>query len=165
MRSRWHNLPRSHRWALIDAAFAYGSENGLVSLLARVRALQIFLDADDGNNLLAGVKRAANILRIEEANGDYFKPVTDFKLLTEVAEFTLATALDTAAPAIADAVAAEDFTAAMAALASLCPAIDAFFDTVIVNAPEPTLRANRLGLLARVCAAANSVADFSRIEG
>jgi glycyl-tRNA synthetase beta chain len=153
------------RHDLIDAVFALGGEDDLVRLLARVRALQAVLATDDGTNLLAGVKRAANILRIEEAKGEAFAPQSDAALFAEPAESDLGAALDTAVPAIADAVAAEDFTAAMTALASLRSAIDAFFDTVIVNAPEPLLRANRLGLLARLRAAANSVADFSRIEG
>jgi glycyl-tRNA synthetase beta chain len=153
------------RHDLIDAVFALGGEDDLVRLLARVRALQAVLAADDGTNLLAGVKRAANILRIEEAKGDVFAPQSDTALFTEAAETALGAALDTAVPAIAAAVAAEDFTAAMAALAGLRPAVDAFFDGVIVNAPDPKLRANRLGLLARLRAAAYSVADFSKVEG
>jgi glycyl-tRNA synthetase beta chain len=153
------------RHDLIDAVFALGGEDDLVRLLARVRALQAVLATDDGTNLLAGVKRAANILRIEEAKGESFAPESDASLFTEAAETALGTALDTAVPAIAAAVAAEDFTAAMAALAGLRPAVDAFFDGVIVNAPDPKLRANRLGLLARLRAAAYSVADFSKVEG
>jgi glycyl-tRNA synthetase beta chain len=153
------------RHDLIDAVFALGGEDDLVRLLARVRALQAVLATDDGANLLAGVKRAANILRIEEAKGDVFAPESDASLFTEAAEAALGAALDTAVPAIAAAVAAEDFTAAMAALAGLRPAVDAFFDGVIVNAPDPKLRANRLGLLARLRAAAYSVADFSKVEG
>ena len=153
------------RHDLIDAVFALGGEDDLVRLLARVRALQAVLATDDGTNLLAGVKRAANILRIEEAKGDVFAPESDAALFTEATETALGAALDTAVPAIAAAVAAEDFTAAMAALAGLRPAVDAFFDGVIVNAPDPKLRANRLGLLARLRAAAYSVADFSKVEG
>ena len=153
------------RHDLIDAVFALGGEDDLVRLLARVRALQAVLATDNGTNLLAGVKRAANILRIEEAKGDVFAPESDASLFTEAAESALGAALDTAVPAIAAAVAAEDFTAAMAALAGLRPAVDAFFDGVIVNAPDPKLRANRLGLLARLRAAAYSVADFSKVEG
>ena len=153
------------RHDLIDAVFALGGEDDLVCLLARVRALQAVLATDDGTNLLAGVKRAANILRIEEGKGETFAPESDAALFTEAAETALGAALDTAVPAIAAAVAAEDFTAAMAALAGLRPAVDAFFDGVIVNAPDPKLRANRLGLLARLRAAAYSVADFSKVEG
>jgi glycyl-tRNA synthetase beta chain len=157
------------RHDLIDAVFALGGEDDLVRLLARVRALQSVLATDDGTNLLAGVKRAANILRIEEGKngdgGEAFAPESDASLFTEPAETALGAALDSAVPAIAAAVAAEDFTAAMAALAGLRPAVDAFFEGVIVNAPDPKLRANRLGLLARLRAAAYSVADFSKVEG
>jgi glycyl-tRNA synthetase beta chain len=154
------------RHDLIDAVFALGGEDDLVRLLARVRALQSVLATENGTNLLAGVKRAANILRIEEGkDGTTFAPETDPALFTEAAETALAGALDTAVPAIAAAVERENFTAAMAALAGLRPAVDAFFDTVIVNAPEASVRLNRLGLLARLRAAAMSVADFSRIEG
>jgi glycyl-tRNA synthetase beta chain len=157
------------RHDLIDAVFALGDEDDLIRLLARVCALQAVLATEDGTNLLAGVKRAANILRIEEGKngdaGEAFAPESDASLFTEAAETSLGAALDTAVPAIAAAVAAEDFTAAMAALAGLRPAVDAFFDGVIVNAPDPKLRANRLGLLARLRAAAYSVADFSKVEG
>ncbi|NJC08370.1 glycyl-tRNA synthetase beta chain [Polymorphobacter fuscus] len=152
------------RHDLIDAVLANGIDD-LVLALARVRALQLVLATEDGANLLAGVKRAANILRIEEGKEEAFAPQSDAALFAEPAETALATALDTAVPAIADAVAREDFTAAMAALAGLRPAVDAFFDSVIVNAPDPAIRANRLGLLARLRAAANSVADFSKVEG
>ncbi|WP_426164997.1 glycine--tRNA ligase subunit beta [Sandarakinorhabdus sp. DWP1-3-1] len=149
-----------------DELFHYRVEDDLVRLLARVRALQSVLATEDGTNLLAGVKRAANILRIEEGkDAATFAPETDPALFTESAETALAAALDSAVPAIAAAVAREDFTAAMAALAGLRPAVDAFFDGVIVNAPEQAVRLNRLGLLARLRAAAMSVADFSRIEG
>ena len=154
------------RHDLIDAVFALGGEDDIVRLLARVRALQSVLATDDGTNLLAGVKRAANILRIEEGkDGVVFDGVTDAALFAESAENALAAALDTAVPTIAAAVEREDFTAAMAALAGLRPAVDAFFNSVIVNAPEPAIRANRLGLLARLRDAANSVADFSKVEG
>ncbi len=153
------------RHDLIDAVFALGGEDDLVRLLARVRALQSVLATDDGTNLLAGVKRAANILRIEEAKGEAFAPQADAVLFSEPAETALAEALDAAVPAIAASVGHEDFAAAMAALAGLRPAVDAFFDAVIVNAPDPAVRANRLGLLARLRSAANSVADFSKIEG
>ncbi|PZN93921.1 MAG: glycine--tRNA ligase subunit beta [Alphaproteobacteria bacterium] len=153
------------RHDLIDAVFELGVDD-VVPLLERVRALQSVLATEDGTNLLAGVKRAANILRIEEGkDAATFAPETDAALFTEPAETALATALDSAVPAIAAAVAREDFTAAMAALAGLRPAVDAFFDGVIVNAPEQSVRLNRLGLLARLRAAAMSVADFSRIEG
>ena len=135
-------------------------------VVAKASALQSVLATDDGTNLLAGVKRAANILRIEEAkDGAVFAAATDPALFSEAAETALSVALDAVVPAIAAAVARENFTAAMAALAGLRSAVDAFFDTVIVNAPDPAVRLNRLGLLARLRVAANSVADFSKIEG
>ena len=154
------------RHDLIDAVFALGGEDDLVRLLARVRALQAFVETADGANLLAGVKRAANILRIEEGkDGIVYAGATDAALLAEPAETALAAALDHAVPAIAAAVEAEDFTAAMTALAGLRLPVDAFFDGVIVNAPDAKVRANRLALLARLRDAALSIADFSRIEG
>jgi glycyl-tRNA synthetase beta chain len=154
------------RHDLIDAVFAIGNEDDLVRLLARVRALQSVLDTDDGVNLLAGVKRAANILRIEETKANTsIVAITDPALFSELAENGLAGALDRAVPVIERAVAMEDFATAMAVLAGLRSPIDAFFDTVIVNAPDPAVRLNRLGLLARLRVAANSVADFSKIEG
>ncbi|GGE01979.1 glycine--tRNA ligase beta subunit [Polymorphobacter glacialis] len=151
---------------LIDAVFALGGEDDLVRLLARVRALQAVLATKNGTNLLAGVKRAASILRIEEGKDRLvFDGATDVNLLSEDAERALSVALDGSVPEIAAAVEREDFAAAMAALAGLRPAVDAFFEGVIVNAPDPAVRLNRLGLLARLRGAANSVADFSKIEG
>jgi glycyl-tRNA synthetase beta chain len=151
------------RHDLIDAVFALGGEDDLVRLLARVRALQAFVTTDDGANLLAGYKRAANILKKEG-----YKAVQEGKTLSytpEKDEAALVAALDVAEPAAADAVAREDFGGAMAALASLRAPIDAFFDTVTVNDPDADKRAARLALLARVRAAVHNVADFSKIEG
>jgi glycyl-tRNA synthetase beta chain len=155
------------RHDLIDAVFALGGEDDLVRLLARVKALQAFVGTEDGANLLAGYKRASNILRKEgydspeaigaEGDAPGYAP--------EPAEAALRTALDTAAPAASAAVAREDFAAAMAALASLRAPIDAFFEAVIVNDPDATKRIARLQLLARVRDAVHGVADFSRIEG
>ncbi len=150
------------RHDLIDAVFALGDEDDLVSLLARVGALQSFVTTADGTNLLAGYKRAANILKKEAASlptgeGAAYAP--------EPAEAALIAALDKAEPAAAAAVAREDFEAAMAALASLRAPIDAFFDTVTVNDTDPAKRTARLVLLMRVRAAVHAVADFSKIEG
>jgi glycyl-tRNA synthetase beta chain len=153
------------RHDLIDAVFALGGEDDLVRLLARVRALQAFVTTADGTNLLAGYKRAANILKKE---GYAAADGSDDKTLSytpEVAEAALIAALDSAEPAATAAVAAEDFERAMAALASLRAPIDAFFDSVIVNDADPAKRAARLALLARVRAAVHAVADFSKIEG
>ncbi|MFN3775193.1 glycine--tRNA ligase subunit beta [Sphingomonas parapaucimobilis] len=151
------------RHDLIDAVFALGGEDDLVRLLARVRALQAFVTTDDGTNLLAGYKRAANILKKEGVEGD--QPWTAPTYTPEPAEAELIAALDAAEPKAAQAVQAEDFEAAMAALASLRAPIDRFFDDVTVNDADPAKRTARLALLARVRAAVHTVADFSRIEG
>jgi glycyl-tRNA synthetase beta chain len=219
------------RHDLIDAVFALGGEDDFVRLLARVHALQAFMGGDDGANLLAGYKRAANILKKEgtaapqdrhpgldpgssstggmaqgaEGSGtpgqarsdggrepeavripadgeeDPFAMVDDpdiaYAMRERIAvhkalfytpdpdEGALIAALDTAEPLAAEAVAAEDFAAAMAALAQLRGPIDAFFTTVTVNDADPAKRAGRLALLARFRDAVHRVADFSRIEG
>jgi len=141
----------------------FGGERDLVRLLARVRALQAFVTTDDGTNLLAGYKRAANILKKEGVEGDQSWTAPTYTL--EPAEADLIAALDGAEPRAAEAVRAEDFEAAMAALASLRAPIDRFFDDVTVNDADPAKRTARLALLARVRAAVHTVADFSRIEG
>jgi glycyl-tRNA synthetase beta chain len=147
------------RHDLIDAVFALGGEDDLVRLLDRVSALQSFIGTEDGKNLLAGYKRASNILKKEEFEA---KPLAH---APEPAEKALVDALDAAAPRASSAVHAEDFAGAMAALASLRAPIDAFFDEVTVNDENPDKRAARLGLLARFREAVHAVADFSRIEG
>jgi glycyl-tRNA synthetase beta chain len=171
------------RHDLIDAVFALGGEDDLVRLLARVKALQAFMATEDGTNLLAGYKRAANILKqadisVAPAKGDgiHVPLVTaagDGSLNTTAPAFAGATdmdkallaALDAAEPAASAAVTDERFTDAMAALASLRAPIDAFFDGVMVNDPDEAVRAYRLGLLARFTGAVHGVADFSKIEG
>jgi glycyl-tRNA synthetase beta chain len=150
------------RHDLIDAVFALGGEDDLVRLLARVRALQSFVTTADGSNLLAGYKRAANILKKEGAGQG---ATASLSYDPEPAEAALQAALAAAEPAAAAAVAREDFEAAMAALATLRAPIDAFFDTVTVNDADPARRDARLGLLARVRTAVHTVADFSKIEG
>ena len=149
------------RHDLIDAVFALGGEEDLVRLLARVKALQAFVATDEGVNLLAGYKRAANILKA--ADGVDAAAPAPADLVAE--EAALLAALDTAEPTAAAAVEAEDFEGAMAALASLRAPIDAFFDGVMVNDPDPDKRAFRLGLLARFRDAVHRVADFLKIEG
>ena len=147
------------RHDLIDAVFALGSEDDLVRLLARVNALQNFVTTDDGTNLLAGYKRAANILRIEG------EPDVAPAAPSEPQEIALLAALDAAEPKAQAAVEAEDFEGAMAALALLRAPIDTFFDSVMVNDADPAKRAARLGMLKRVRDAVHRVADFSKIEG
>ena len=151
------------RHDLIDAVFALGGEDDLVRLLARVKALQAFVETEDGKNLLAGYKRAANILKKEGGVPEGASAVPDYA--PEDAESALIAALDAAEPKAAAAIDAEDFAAAMSALASLRGPIDAFFDKVIVNDPEPTKRNTRLALLEKIRAAVHNVADFSNIEG
>ena len=162
------------RHDLIDAVFALGGEDDIVRLLARVRALQGFVGTEYDANLLAGYKRAANILAIEakkdgvERFGDVSEPTPSAPSghLPRVAgEEALAAVLGPVAHEAADAVAREDFTAAMAALARLRQPIDAFFEGVMVNDPVPEVRLARLALLQRFVDAVHQVADFSRIEG
>jgi glycyl-tRNA synthetase beta chain len=151
------------RHDLIDAVFALGGEDDLVRLLARVHALQAFVGTEDGGNLLAGYKRAANILKKEGFEGTAAPAALTYDPAPE--EASLLSALDTAEPAAADAVEREDFEGAMAALATLRAPIDAFFDKVTVNDADATKRESRLALLARIRVAVYKVADFSRIEG
>ena len=148
------------RHDLIDAVFALGGEDDLVRLLARVTALQAFVETGEGTNLLAGYKRAANILKKEQ-----WDTAAASEIHVAEEEQRLDETLGSVAPTASASIAAEDFTGAMRALASLRAPIDAFFEKVIVNDPDPGVRARRLGLLARFRDAVNSVADFSRIEG
>jgi glycyl-tRNA synthetase beta chain len=152
------------RHDLIDAVFSLGNEDDLVRLVARVEALQAFLKTDDGANLLAGYKRAANILKAEEKKGDSFGGAVDAALLRELAEISLAEALTKAETAIAPALEKEDFAAAMRVMAGLRGPVDAFFTDVKVNADDAKLRVNRLNLLAALRALLHRVADFSKIE-
>ena len=154
------------RHDLVDAVFALEGQDDLVLIVRRVEALAQFLDTEDGKNLLAGFKRAANILRIEEKrdNKTYDGP-PDERLYQLPEEIALARAVSVAKDEAGRAVAAEDFAAAMTAMARLRPHVDAFFDKVTVNVDDPALRANRLKLLNEIRAATRTVADFSRIEG
>ncbi|HYD38845.1 MAG TPA: glycine--tRNA ligase subunit beta, partial [Allosphingosinicella sp.] len=190
------------RHDLIDAVFALGGEDDLVRLLARVKALQAFVETPEGTDLLTGYKRAANILKREgwaqtvipakAGTQEHNRPTPEAEVSTsaslgpgfrrdddkaeqvenetlpyepEIEEAALIAALDSAEPLARAAVAAEDFEGAMAALASLRGPVDAFFDKVTVNDPDPTKREARLALLARMRDAVHGVADFSRIEG
>jgi len=148
------------RHDLIDAVFALGNEDDLVRLLARVHALQAFIGTPDGTNLLAAYKRAANILAIEAKRDG----VERFEAPLP-ADHTLAAALTRVTRESTAAIAAEDFTQAMAALARLRAPIDAFFTATMVNDPDPAIRHANLALLQRFTDAVHAVADFSRIEG
>jgi glycyl-tRNA synthetase beta chain len=154
------------RHDLVDAVFALGGQDDLLMVVHRVEALGKFLDTDDGKNLLAGYKRATNIIRIEEKKDkrDY-TGAPDPALYGEAEEKALAEAIGAAKSEAAAAVATEDFAAAMGAIAVLRPKVDAFFNKVTVNVDDGALRENRLKLLNEIREATRAVADFSKIEG
>jgi glycyl-tRNA synthetase beta chain len=152
------------RHDLIDAVFSLGGEDDLVRLLARVKALQVYISNAEGANLLAAYKRAANILK----GSDPVSPALDTArdaLMADPADIALLGALDIAEPQAKKALEAEQFEDAMAALATLRAPIDRFFEEVMVNDEDAAKRAFRLGLLARFRDAVTQVADFSKIEG
>jgi glycyl-tRNA synthetase beta chain len=154
------------RHDLVDAVFSLGGQDDLLLVVRRVEALGKFLDTDDGKNLLAGTKRASNILSIEERRDKRtFDGAPDATLYRLDEEKALAKAIDQVKAEASAAVAKEDFAAAMSAMAKLRPAVDAFFDKVKVNDDDPKVRENRLKLLNEIRAATRAVADFSRIEG
>ncbi|MES2254448.1 MAG: glycine--tRNA ligase subunit beta [Pseudomonadota bacterium] len=154
------------RHDLIDAVFALGNEDDLVRLVARVEALQAFLKTDDGVNLLAGYKRAANILKAEEKkDGRVFAGEVDQTKLTDAAETSLFSALGTSKNHVAAALKEENFAEAMRHMAALRVPVDAFFDGVKVNAEDAQIRENRLHLLAALRAVIHQIGDFSKIEG
>ncbi len=152
------------RHDLIDAVFALGDEDDLVRLLARVQALQAFVESPQGADLLAGYKRAANILKKENWNGRRIdRPGFTYSPLAE--EAALDEALESAEPRVEAAIAEEDFERAMKVLSGLRNPVDDFFDKVTVNDLDPAKRETRLNLLARIREAVHQVADFSKIEG
>ncbi len=153
------------RFDLVDAVFALGGQDDLLLIVKRVEALGALLATDDGKNLLAGYKRAANILKAEEKKGTAVAASVDASLFKEAEEKALAAAIETAARTAHDAVAAEDFEGAMKALATLRAPVDAFFEKVLVNDADEKVRANRLALLTVLRDACHQVADFSKIEG
>jgi glycyl-tRNA synthetase beta chain len=154
------------RHDLVDAVFAFEGQDDLFLIVRRVEALGKFLDTEDGKNLLAGYKRATNIIRIEEKKDN--KPYTSApepKLYSQPEEKALVQAIDAAKAEATRAVENEDFEAAMRAMAKLRPHVDTFFDKVTVNVEDKRLRENRLKLLNEIRAATRAVADFSKIEG
>jgi glycyl-tRNA synthetase beta chain len=154
------------RHDLVDAVFALEGQDDLLMITRRVDALGKFLDTEDGRNLLAGYKRAANILSIEEKKDKTtYSGEPDIAKLSAPEETALASAIKTAEAEIASALKSEDFESAMRAMAKLRAPVDAFFDKVIVNADDKAVRENRLKLLNRIREATRHVADFSRIEG
>ncbi|WP_441228603.1 glycine--tRNA ligase subunit beta [Tardiphaga sp. 20_F10_N6_6] len=153
------------RHDLVDAVFALGGQDDLLMVVRRVEALGKFLDSDDGKNLLAGTKRANNILAIEEKKDKRkFDGAPDAALFKLDEEKALARAIAEVGPEASDAVAKEDFAGAMTAMAKLRPAVDAFFDRVKVNDDDAAVRENRLKLLNEIRAATRAVADFSKIQ-
>jgi glycyl-tRNA synthetase beta chain len=153
------------RHDLVDAVFALGDQDDLLMVVRRVEALGKFLDTDDGKNLLAGTKRANNILTIEEKKDKRsFDGAPNHTLYSLPEEKALANAIDLAKVEGSVAVMNEDFESAMSAMAKLRPAVDAFFDKVKVNDDDPKVRENRLKLLNEIRSATRAVADFSRIQ-
>ena len=153
------------RHDVLDAVFSAERDDSLVRLLARTAAVTKFLGTDDGANLLIAYRRAANILRIESRKDGPFDAVPDPALYRMVQEEHLANALENARIDMEAALADENYGTALSTLSMLRTPVDAFFDKVTVNAPEPELRRNRLRLLARLRDTMNRVADFSKIEG
>jgi len=165
-RLKVHLREQGVRHDLIQTIFALGGEDDLVRLMARVAALEAFLDSEDGANLLVAYRRAANILRIEEKkDGKPHDDAVDPALLQHDEETALAEALAAATVKIDATLAAEDFAAAMAAMAGLRQPIDNFFNEVTVNSENTAQRGNRLRLLSRIRATLRKVAEFSEIEG
>jgi glycyl-tRNA synthetase beta chain len=153
------------RHDLVDAVFALGGQGDLLMIVRRVEALGKFLDTDDGKNLLAGTKRANNILAIEEKKDRRkFEGEPNPALYGLAEEKALANAIDLAKVEGSVAVMNEDFESAMTAMAKLRPAVDAFFDKVKVNDDDPSVRENRLKLLNEIRSATRAVADFSKIQ-
>ena len=165
-RLKVHLRERGARHDLVDAVFALEGQDDLLVISRRVEALQRFLDSEDGKVLLAGYRRAVNILRIEEKkDGERYLGPAEARFLVEPAEERLAAAIETVKAQVRAAVADEDYAAAMAALAHLRVPVDSFFEAVTVNAGEPTLRINRLKLLDEIRSATRGIADFDKIEG
>ncbi|GLR98115.1 MULTISPECIES: glycine--tRNA ligase subunit beta [Bradyrhizobium] len=153
------------RHDLVDAVFALGGQDDLLMIVRRVEALGKFLDSDDGKNLLAGTKRASNILSIEEKKDKRsFDGAPDAALYSLDEEKALAKAIGEVKAEASAAVAKEDFAAAMSAMAKLRPPVDAFFDKVRVNDDDAKVRENRLKLLNEIRSATRAVADFSKIQ-
>ena len=158
------------RYNLIDAVLASGSgeataNDDLLLIVRRVEALSDLLGTEDGKNLLAGTNRAISILAIEEKKGTGIAEAVDPALLQEKAEIRLFDAVNQAEKEAGEAIQKQDFSAAMKALAALRGPIDSFFEEVLVNVENDSLRANRLALLARIRQATGQVADFSKIAG
>ena len=148
----------------IDAVLSADADN-LLLVARRLEALIVFINEEDGKNLLAGTKRAANILGAEEKKGTVIADSVDAALFNNEEEKALFAAVQSAETKAAAAIAKEDFSAAMSAMAELRAPVDAFFDKVMVNDENEAIRANRLALLAKIRVVTGQVADFSKISG
>ncbi|MGX0976795.1 glycyl-tRNA synthetase beta chain [Roseovarius sp. MBR-51] len=165
-RLKVHLRDEGIRHDVIDACLAMPGNDDLTLLVHRARALSDFLKTDDGENLLQGFKRANNILtQAEEKDGVEYSYGADVKFAETAEEKALFAALETAEPAIASALKAEDFAGAMGAMAALRAPIDAFFTAVQVNAESQVIRRNRLNLLSSIRHICLQAADLTRIEG
>ncbi len=165
-RLKVHLREKGARHDLIDAVFSLGGQDDLALIVKRVEALDEFLKTDDGANLLAGVKRAQNILSIEEKKDKTsYARTYDVGLLKENEELALAAAIESVKQDTAAAINVENFAGAMRALAELRAPVDAFFENVTVNTDDAELRTNRLHLLSEIRAATLNVADFTKIAG
>jgi glycyl-tRNA synthetase beta chain len=165
-RLKVHLRDKGARHDLIDAVFSLSRQDDLALVVKRVEALEAFLKTDDGVNLLAGVKRAANILGIEEKKDKKsYTGTYSESLLKDKEELALAAAIESVKQDTVAAINVENFKGAMNALAELRKPVDAFFEKVTVNAPDAKLRENRLKLLSEIRAATLGVADFSKIAG
>jgi glycyl-tRNA synthetase beta chain len=165
-RLKVHLRDKGARPDLIDAVFSLGGQDDLALIVKRVEALSEFLQTDDGANLLAGVKRATNILRDEEKKDKVSYAATyEVALLEAKEEAALAAAIEGVKQDTAAAINVENFAGAMRALAELRAPVDAFFDKVTVNVDNAALRRNRLHMLSEIRAATLTVADFTKIAG
>ncbi|MGI9372074.1 MAG: glycine--tRNA ligase subunit beta, partial [Hyphomicrobiales bacterium] len=164
-RLKVHLRDAGARHDLIDAVYALGGQDDLLMIVKRVEALGVFLDTDDGQNLLQGYKRAANILSAEEKKNTKIADAVSADLFAEDEERALFDSLEETEHQVVQFIDVEDFEGAMGWLARLRAPVDAFFEKVHVNDDDEAVRANRLALLARIRAATRQVADFSKIGG
>jgi glycyl-tRNA synthetase beta chain len=153
------------RHDLVDAVITSTTDD-LLQIMRRAAALSDFLASEDGANLLAGYRRAANILAAEEKkDGVTYAGIVDRSALQSEDEIALARAVEIASAGVPQKIGSGNYAAAMLSMAQLRPPVDRFFETVLVNDPDPTLRANRLNLLARLRDTMQLVADFSKVAG
>ena len=163
-RFKVHLKEEGARYDAIDAVLTSDADN-LLLVARRLEALIVFINEEDGKNLLAGTKRAANILAAEEKKGTKVASSVDAALLKLAEEKALYAAVNLASTEAEEAIAREDFGGAMLALAKLRGPVDTFFESVLVNDEDENVRANRLALLEQIRTATSTVADFSKIAG